>query len=97
MPDASADTRDDPPIPKALDLMAGPNAPVTCALRHCGWAVVPFDIKISEEHDLSKTSLQESLLREADTTDAVIVAMDCNTLSRIMEKPMPGTQTHHHR
>ena len=47
-------------VPKAIDLMSGPNAPVACALRACGWEVEAYDILISEQHDLSNSGLQRN-------------------------------------
>ena len=35
-------------IPVAIDLMCGPNAPITAALKWCGWRVLAWDIEIDK-------------------------------------------------
>ena len=84
------ETCKDRTIPKAWDLMCGKNAPVTSALRKCGWSVEAYDWELSRDHDLTSPQLQKRLLNEKDNVDAVMKAMECSTLSRARDIPIPG-------
>jgi hypothetical protein len=70
--------------------MSGGNAPVAKALQWCGWDVEAYDWAISAEHDLGSESLQQKLLGDIGKVDFWMVAMDCSTLSRARERPIPG-------
>ena len=70
--------------------MSGANAPVAKALQWCGWDVMAYDWEISAEHDLGDKNLQQKLLAEVNGVDFWMVAMDCGTLSRARERPIPS-------
>ena len=70
--------------------MAGINAPVSQALRWCGWEVDSFDWSINPSHDLRDQEVQRHVQALVVKADAVMVAMDCSTYSRARERPIPG-------
>ena len=56
----------------------------------CGWVVDPFDILLSDAHDLSDPVLQQELAATAPDDEATVMAPACQTLSQAREIPMPG-------
>ena len=77
-------------MPIALDCMCGPNAPWSRALEWCGWATRPRDWLIDPAHDLSSPRLQSEIRAEIASVDALLWAMDCSTLTRARDRPIPG-------
>ena len=49
-----------------------------------------MDIQLSPDHDLTSPKLQSELLSQTDLVDAVVIALDCSTLTRVRDKPIPG-------
>ena len=78
--------------PKALDLMAGHNAPWSKALGWCGWSCEPWDIPIDASHDLSDPAKQAEIPAKIDEIDALLWGMDCNSLTRARERPVAGNR-----
>ena len=70
--------------------MCGINTPVARALAWCGWEVLCWDTAISPEMDISDRQVQARIAQEADRAFAAVCAMDCSTLTRAREKPIPG-------
>ena len=64
--------------------------PVGQALEWCGWLVRGFDIERTPSCDLLDPKQRSLAASEAAKADAVMVAMDCSTLSRARERPIPG-------
>ncbi len=77
-------------MPIALDCMCGPNAPWSRALEWCGWSTRPRDWLIDPAHDLSSPKLQSEIRAEIASVDALLWAMDCSTLTRARDRPIPG-------
>ena len=77
-------------IPRARDYFCGPNAPVGRALVWCGWEVEAIDILLDKRADLSNRQFQEKLDRDSKEFQAHIFAIECTTLTRAREKPIPG-------
>ena len=67
--------------------MCGINQPVAEALRWLGWEVYAVDLVHGQ--DLTETGLQRRIFEELEKADGLMVAMDCSTLSRAREIPMP--------
>jgi len=78
--------------PRACELMCGENAPLSRALSWCGWDVEGYDWAIHSSHDLTRKELQDDCIRraEADEVDLWAVGLDCSTLTRARERPIPG-------
>ena len=77
-------------VPLALDCMCGPNAPWSRALEWCGWSTRPRDWLIDPAHDLTSPAMQSEVRASLASADALLWAMDCNTLTRARDRPIPG-------
>eukprot|EP00972_Heterocapsa_arctica_P021773 3201826-Heterocapsa_arctica.AAC.1 len=64
--------------------------PVGTALRWCGWDVVGYDKEWATGKDLHDPGTVEELNADISKASAVVMAMDCSTLSRARERPIPG-------
>ena len=80
-------TNDDlPQIPVFLDLLAGPNYPLSQAFQWAGWKVVqPIDYQIDSDFDITKPAVQHAIIQLLPECHLVSAAMDCSTKSRIRE------------
>ena len=77
--------------PTYLDIMADENFPIGKALQLAGWTGRSIDIKLDkDERDLTDRRVQQAIEEELPLVDAVMVAFDCKTTSRIREKPNKG-------
>ena len=85
-------TNDDlPQIPVFLDLLAGPNYPLSQAFQWAGWKVVqPIDYQIDSDFDITKPAVQHAIIQLLPECHLVSAAMDCSTKSRIREIRLPG-------
>ena len=73
--------------PLFVDLMCGPNAPLSQAFLYCGWHTVQVDWLLDAAHDLSDEAFQASLQPLMAKCDFVAAALDCSTKSRAREIP----------
>ena len=80
----------DQKVPLAIDVMCGKNMPVGKALEACGWAVVGFDSEPPFCTKLMDPAWVGTALQTIQQAVAVMIAMDCSTLSRARERPIPG-------
>ena len=71
-----------------LDLMCGPNAPITKAFLFCGWRAGPVDILLNPAQDLSLDDFQAELRGSLDQACLLFAALDCSTKSAIREIPL---------
>ena len=92
--ESHVDTNDDQPqVPVFLDLLAGPNYPLSQAFQWAGWKVVqPIDYQIDNDFDITNPSVQHAVSRILPQCHLVSAAMDCSTKSRIREIRLPGAQ-----
>ena len=74
--------------PLMVDLMAGPNAPLTKAFIFCGWRTITVDWLIDASHDLSHPLRQASLHEQLQEAAFLFAALDCSTKSRAREIPI---------
>ena len=74
----------------ALDGFAGLNVPVGHALLWIGWRVEVLEWEINSGDDIRKPEVQEKFNSFARDADATILAIPCESLTRIREKPIPG-------
>jgi len=90
--DDTVATADDlTPIPVFLDLLSGPNYPLSQAFYWAGWKVVqPIDLQIDDEFDITNSSVQTAIAHILPKCHLVSTAMDCSTKSRIREIALPG-------
>ena len=77
-PDAEEEYR----TPKAVNVFAGPRAPLACALAWCGWEVEVVELKLGPEHDLSCAEVREKVDKYLEEADAAFFAVPCKTWSR---------------
>jgi hypothetical protein len=76
-----------------MDIMSGPNAPVTRACQWCGWAAVPpIDIKIDPGMDIDSKPVQDAIRQELASVHFVMMAIECSTKSRAREIPIAGAK-----
>ena len=71
-----------------VDLMAGPNAPLTKAFIFCGWRTITVDWLIDALHDLSHPLRQASLHEQLQDAAFLFAALDCSAKSRAREIPI---------
>ena len=71
-----------------VDLMAGPNAPLTKAFIFCGWRTITVDWLIDASHDLSHPLRQASLHEQLQDAAFLFAVLDCSTKSRAREIPI---------
>ena len=89
--DQVATNDDHSPIPVFLDLLSGPNYPLSQAFCWAGWKVVqPIDLQIDRDFDITNSSVQRAIAHILPTCHLVSTAMDCSTKSRIREIALPG-------
>ena len=89
--DQVATNDDHSPIPVFLDLLSGPNYPLSQAFCWAGWKVVqPIDLQIDRDFDITKSSIQRAIVHILPTCYLVSAAMDCSAKSRIREIALPG-------
>ena len=89
--DQVATDEDSPPVPVFLDLLSGPNYPLSQAFYWAGWKVVqPIDLQIDADFDITNSSVQKALAHILPKCHLVSTAMDCSTKSRIREIALPG-------
>ena len=50
----------------------------------------PVDWLLNETHDLSNPDIQKAVATRMKSCDAAMWAVDCPTLSRARERPIPG-------
>lgn len=89
----SAAAADDsfPQVPCFLDVVSGPNFPLSVAFACAGWNVLqPVDLEINKELDVTKVSTQKAIADALPAVHVVSCAMDCSTKSKIREIPLPG-------
>ena len=55
-----------------------------------GWQVEVVDWKLSPQMDLLNPEVRKRHMKEQKQTTASVIAIPCNTLTRIREKPIPG-------
>ncbi|CAE7730172.1 unnamed protein product [Symbiodinium sp. CCMP2592] len=84
----------DPPVissdrpPLMMDLMCGPNAPLTRAFLFCGWRAGPVDLLLNPAQDISRSEFQAELRPSLDQACLLFAALDCSTKSAIREIPL---------
>ena len=76
--------------PRARDYFCGPNVPVGRALTWMGWEVDAIDWLLDPAQDLSDPQYQAQLAESLPNYEAHILAIECSTLTRAREKPIPG-------
>ena len=82
---------DSPPVPVFLDLLSGPNYPLSQAFYRAGWKVVqPIDLQIDADFDITNSSVQKAIAHILPKCHLVSTAMDRSTKSRIREIALPG-------
>ena len=79
-----------PRQPVAFDMFCGPNAPISLALRWCGWRVTSVDLLYGTHCDLGVPENQQRYSKELEAADATFWAPACETLTRARERPIPG-------
>ena len=62
-----------------MDLMCGPNAPLTRAFLFCGWRAGPVDLLLNPAQDLSREEFQVELRASLDQACLQFAALDCST------------------
>ena len=70
-----------------MDLMCGPNAPLTRAFLFCGWRAGPVDLLLNPAQDLSREEFQVELRASLDQACLQFAALDCSTKSIIRSIP----------
>eukprot|EP00438_Fugacium_kawagutii_P003196 Skav218041 [mRNA] locus=scaffold214:640892:642988:+ [translate_table: standard] len=86
---AAAD--DVPALPVFLDLLSGPNYPLSVAFKWAGWNVLqPVDFALGSQFDITLDSTQQAIADALPTVSLVSCAMDCSTKSKIRDIPLAG-------
>jgi len=70
-----------------IDIMSGPNYPLTKAFAMSGWRVLAIDLLFGQDHDLSDLSNQVTIRDHFQHADFAWAALDCSDKSRIREIP----------
>lgn len=80
-----------------VDLMAGPNAPLTKAFIFCGWRTITVDWLIDASHDLSHPLRQASLHEQLQPSSSQpwIAAPSHGPVRFQSPFPMAGRALHH--
>lgn len=74
--DTVATDEDSTPIPVFLDLLSGPNYPLSQAFYWAGWKVVqPIDLQIDAEFDITNPSVQTAIAHILPKCHLVSTAM----------------------
>jgi hypothetical protein len=60
------------------------------ALTWCGWAVVPVGWTLNDSDDLSNPATHKRWRNQVHKLDAAIFGVECATLTRAREIPIPG-------
>ena len=93
-PSSAADTADeaeDARQPVGWEIMSGPQAIMTRALLWCGWAMrQPIDWCFGDELDTRSARLRARMRDCESEVDLWWWALECSTMTRAREKPLPG-------
>ena len=77
--------------PVGWEIMSGPQAIMTRALLWCGWVMrQPIDWCFGEELDTRRPELRSEMWTSRRSVDAWWWALECSSMTRAREKPLPG-------
>jgi hypothetical protein len=62
-----------------VDIMSGPNSPLTKGFIMAKWRALPIDRLFGEHHDISDTGVQAGLHEQFKEADFMWAAIDCST------------------
>lgn len=70
-----------------IDIMSGPNYPLSKVFAMSGWRILAIDLLFGRSHDLSNLSNQVTIREQFRHADFVWAALDCSDKSRVREIP----------
>jgi hypothetical protein len=75
-----------------VDIMCGPNSPLTKGFIMAQWRALPIDRLFGEHHDISDTGVQAELHEQFKEADFMWAAIDCSTktLARTIPSKIAG-------
>ena len=81
-----------PRLPLMVDIMCGPNSPLTKGFIMAQWRALPIDRLFGEHHDISDTGVQAGLHEQFKEADFMWAAIDCltKTLARTIPSKVAG-------
>ena len=80
-----------PQVPVFLDLLSGPQCPLSHAFHSAGWRVLqPIDFLIDAAFDVTDVVVQQAIGKVLPECHLVSAAIDCSTKSRIREIKLSG-------
>ena len=81
-------TSENPRLPLMVDIMSGPNSPLTKGFIMAQWRALPIDRLFGEHHDISDITVQAELHEHFKEADFMWAAIDCST--KTMARTIPS-------